>query len=92
MRPIEVVLFCNQGPGTDYQITMSANSSNKKTLQNEYDSLLGCCAVIVWYKFTDVSKVFAASIIKAMTTRRHNPEDSHLLPVRCFLNPTHSMK
>jgi hypothetical protein len=48
----------------------------------------------VWYNFTNVSEVFAASIIRAMmmeaastsgtsanvyeTTRRNNPEDSHL--------------
>jgi hypothetical protein len=53
---------------------------------------------VVWYKFTDVSEVLAASIIRAIialmmevgttsetlvriyqTTRRNNPEDSHLL-------------
>jgi hypothetical protein len=37
---------------------------------------------VVWQKFTDVSEVHAASIIKVMsdyqTTRGNNPEDSRL--------------
>jgi hypothetical protein len=49
---------------------------------------------VVWYKFTDVSEVFVASIIRALTkkagstsetwvnfyeiTRRNIPKDSHL--------------
>jgi hypothetical protein len=48
---------------------------------------------VVWQKFTDVSEVLAASVIALMmkaartsetlvnfyqTTRRYNPEDSHL--------------
>jgi hypothetical protein len=46
----------------------------------EDGSLLGCCAVVVWQKFTDVSEVLTASIIRAIyqTTRRNSPEDSHL--------------
>jgi hypothetical protein len=59
---------------------------------------VAACSLI---EFTDVSKVFAASIIRAMialmmeaastsktsvnyhTTRRNNPEDSHLHTCRC---------
>jgi hypothetical protein len=39
---------------------------------------------VVWLKFTDVSEVLAASIIRAMT-HRNNPEQSHL-HARCREN------
>jgi hypothetical protein len=43
----------------------------------------GLYSRVVWQKFTNVSEVLAASIIRAMSdalmmTRRYNPEDSHL--------------
>jgi hypothetical protein len=57
-----------------------------------------------WYKFTNVSEDLAASIIRVMmmeaarssetlahfyqTTRRYNPEDSHLLTAVRTSNPT----
>jgi hypothetical protein len=50
----------------------------------------------VWWKFTNVSEVLAASIIRAtarasetmvnfyQTTLHYNPKDSHLLSTTCF--------
>jgi hypothetical protein len=47
--------------------------------------------LVVWYKFTDVSKVLAASITRELM--RNNPEDSHLLTKLLHISScVHSMR